>query len=220
MMQDVALEQISEEKDLGVLIDDKLKFHAHVSHIVNKANQVLGILKRTFVNRSKEIFIPAYVAMVRSILEYANVIWHPRYIGDIKKVEKVQRRALKMVKGLEKTPGEKLNYGQRLERSGLYSLEYRRKRGDMIQVYRIMNGLDNLDYSLFFEPTKREGNRGHPDKVYKKRGNKKLRCDTFSIRVVDAWNKLPDTVTAADSLEIFKTRLDQHWSSELYVYHE
>ena len=90
----------------------------------------------------------------------------------------------------------------------------------MIQVYSIMNGLDNLDYSLFFEPTKREGNRGHPDKVYKKRGNKKLRCDTFSIRVVDAWNKLPDTVTAADSLEIFKTRLDQHWSSELYVYHE
>ena len=71
------LEEVEEEKDLGVIVDNQLKFHAHVSSCVNKDNRVLGAIKRTFIHREKEVIIPAYVASVRSLLEYGNVIWHP-----------------------------------------------------------------------------------------------------------------------------------------------
>ncbi len=73
------------EKDLGVLIDDKQKFHRHVSAAVSKANQILGIVKRTFVTLDEELLPLVYKHKVRPYLEYGNAIWHPRYVADIKK---------------------------------------------------------------------------------------------------------------------------------------
>ena len=130
------LECISSEKDLGVLIDDTLKFHLQTAAATKKANQVLGVIKRSYQTRDTFTMATLYKSMVRPHLEYGNVIWGPFYAGDKKAVESVQRRATKLIPELrEKT------YEERLRALDLPSLEYRRKRGDMIQCYKIFNGI-------------------------------------------------------------------------------
>ncbi len=97
MMDGTTLESVKEEKDLGVLIDEELKFHKHVSAAILKANQTLGIVKRTFVTLDMELLPIISKQQVRPHLEYGNAIWHPRYIADMKNVEGVQRRATKVI---------------------------------------------------------------------------------------------------------------------------
>ncbi len=95
MMDGTTLESVTEEKDLGVLIDDELKFHKHVSAAVSKANQTLGIMKRTFDTLYKELLPTVYKHQVRYHLEYGNAIWHPRYIADMKKLKECSAELLK-----------------------------------------------------------------------------------------------------------------------------
>ena len=168
-MEGIVLDKTTEEKDLGVWIDNELKFHKHVSAAVTKANQILGIANKTFSALDKEIFPYVYKCQVRPHLEYGNVIWHPCYVADIKKVESVQRRATKMIPGFKDKP-----YQERLKELDLYSMEYRRKRGDMIQVYKILNNLDRIDISNFFIQVK-STTRGHCKKLFKKRYEKDIR---------------------------------------------
>ena len=94
------------EKDLGVTIDGELKFHSHIANTVNKASRMLGLMKATFTC-SDEVTVPRlFSAMVRPHLEYGNVIWGPGYQTDRKEVEKIQRRATKLVPSLRSLPYE------------------------------------------------------------------------------------------------------------------
>ena len=88
----------SEEKDLGVIFDSSLKFDLHINSIVNKANKILGLIKRNFNYIDSGIFIKLFKALVRPHLEYANVIWHPAYKYHQIMLENIQRRATKMDK--------------------------------------------------------------------------------------------------------------------------
>ncbi len=112
MMDGTTLESVKEEKDLGVLIYDESKFHKHVSAAISKANQTLGIVKRTF---DKELLPIVYKHQVRPHLEYGNAIWHPRFMADMKNVEGVQHRATKIILELRDEP-----FQERLQSSNLY----------------------------------------------------------------------------------------------------
>ena len=105
------MECVREEKDLGVIVTDDLKWEQQCSQTVAKANKVLGLIKRNFTDISKETIIPLYKSLDRPQLEYCCPIWNPHYIKDIKLVEGVQRRATKIVWGMEK-----LHYEERLKR--------------------------------------------------------------------------------------------------------
>ena len=113
-------------KDLGVKFDSKLAFLDHMNEKVNKAYSILGIIKRNFIYLDKESFVLLYKTMVRPHLEYANSVWCPYKKGDIELVEKVQKRATKLVISLKHLP-----YMERLKRLNLPTLKYRRLRGDM-----------------------------------------------------------------------------------------
>jgi hypothetical protein len=127
------LTTIDEEKDLGVFFDKKLTFNNHINHCVKKANQMLGLIKRNFTALDPYSFTQLYKALVRSHLEYGNVIWRPHYRKDILKLEKIQKRATKCIKSISH-----LTYEERLKFLKLPTLEYRRARGDMIQTYKII----------------------------------------------------------------------------------
>ena len=71
---EISLEVISEEKDLGVWMDDRLKFSTHIGHAVAKGNQVLGLIKRSFVHRDSKIIKRLFTALVRPHFEYANAV--------------------------------------------------------------------------------------------------------------------------------------------------
>ena len=105
-MEGTLLTNVKDEKDLGVTIDEELKFHKHISLSVSKANQILGIAKRTFSGLDKDTFPLVFKGQVRPHLEYGNIIWHPRYTSDIKKIENVQRRATNLIPELKDKPYE------------------------------------------------------------------------------------------------------------------
>ena len=142
---------------------------------------------------------------VRPHLEYAVVSWSPWTVGDKEVLERVQRRALRMVSNLRGR-----TYEARLEEVGMTSLEDRRVRGDMITTYRIMTGKDKVDPRLFFDLVadgvgpRTRGVRG----VYNIRAvNDRLevRRNFFSQRVVNTWNSLPDSLRGVGTVLGFKT---------------
>ena len=114
----------SEEKDLGVLIDDKLNFRSHIKGIVGKANRVLGLIRIGFECLDKDMFLNLYPVLIRPHLEYCVQVWSPYLQRDIKLVEGVQRCATKLVPELKH-----LSYEDRLKRLSLTTLEERRTRG-------------------------------------------------------------------------------------------
>ena len=121
-----------------------------------------------------------YKAMVRPHLEYGNAIWGPFYQGEKKLVESVQRRATKLIDGFNDK-----SYKDRITQLKLPSLGYRRKRGDMIWMYKIMNGLVRIDPSERFGPATLTHTRGHTKKVFKKLAVKPTRKNSFSQRCVN-----------------------------------
>ena len=97
---------------------------------------------------------------------------------------------------------------ERLPRLKLPSLQYRRKRGDMIQTYKIMRGFDRIDPPVFFKFLPSQVTRGHIFKIHKQQAQCQVRSQSYSIRVVNDWNNLPTHVVNAKSVAAFKKRLD------------
>ena len=150
-------------------------------------------------------------SMVRPHLEYGNVIWGPHYKGDQVIVEKVQKRATKLVSIIWH-----LQYEQRLKVLKLPSLMYRRRWRDMLETYKIITNKANVDKSHFFEfsitPT-----RGHQYKLRRMKSTKLARIQSFSQREVMDRNSLPKEVVRARTVDEFKAKLDEHWKEEQYI---
>ena len=106
------------EKDLGVTFTSDLKFDTHITNIVNKGNQLTGLIKRSFSYIDAKMFNKLYKAIVRPHLEYANIIWHPIYKRQLRSIENIQRRATKLVPELKN-----LTYYERLTALDLPSIQ-------------------------------------------------------------------------------------------------
>ena len=87
------IQQLESEKDLGVTFDDKWTFNKHIHLKVNIANRNLGLNAKSFTYLDKEMFLQLYKALGRPHLEYASVIWNPRYEKDIIVIEMYKERA-------------------------------------------------------------------------------------------------------------------------------
>ena len=199
---------------MGVIFDDKLKFGEHLAEKVNKANNIVGLIRRSFVNLDTEVFKPLFVTLVRPHIEYANQVWCPHLVKDIVTVENVQRRATKMVPQLKD-----LTYEERLRKLKLPTLAYRRERGDMIEVFKIISGRYDEECSEGVLQQRQDyTSRGHSRKLYKKRSRLDLRKYSFPYRIVDKWNSLPEWVVSASTVQQFEKRLDKFWANQELVY--
>jgi len=194
------------EKDLGIHIDPELNFSQHCEKQVNKANRILGLIRRTYSYFDAESVTRLYTSLVRPHLEYGNAAWRPMYNKDTTILENVQRRATKLVPGLQE-----MEYEDRLKKLNLPSLHYRRTRGDMIELYKHTHGMYHID-AKYIKLDQSPTTRGHSFKLVKECVNKRVRQKFLTIRATNAWNQLPAEVVNAPSLNAFKSRLDKAWS--------
>ena len=130
------LQQTNTEKDLGVIVDDKLKFEEHIQSKISKGRQTWGLIRRSFTAIDTVTFPLLFKALVRPHLEYANSVWFPALKGQSIDIEHVQRSATKQVPGLRDLP-----YRERLRLLNLPTLKHRRRRGDLIEAYKMMSGM-------------------------------------------------------------------------------
>ena len=135
----------SQEKDLGVIISEDCKTSKQCVAAANKAMGKLRVIKRTFKYFNTDCFAILYKTYIRPHLEYCIQAWSPSLKKDITILERVQRRATKLIPALRSLP-----YPERLAELNLYSLERRRLRGDLIEVFKILNGLEGIDEAKRF----------------------------------------------------------------------
>ena len=152
------------------------------------------------------MFLNLYKSLVRPHLEYATVIWSPLYKKDRIIIENVQRRATKLVRSCKN-----LSYSERLKKLGLPSLEYRRERSDLVQVYKILHGIDRVEKDKLFTMATYRTTREHSMKLYKESPRLNVRANSFSNRDANTWNQLSESVIMTPSLNAFKGRLNAHW---------
>ena len=164
------LKSITLEKDLGVLFDNSIKFSNQCAVAVRNANRILGLIRRNILHKSKDVILRLYKSLVRPHLEYCIQVWSPYLRKDVILLEKVQKRATKMISELRD-----LSYEQRLHKLGLISLEKRRIRGDLIQAFKIVKGIDKVKVNKFFTLSVASNTRGHKFKFCKTRT--RLECD-------------------------------------------
>ena len=204
-MGDTVLGTTVKEKDLGVTISADMKVSEQCGIAASKGNQILGLIRRNITYKGKKLIIPLYKAIVRPHLEYCIQAWRPYRKKDIDTLERIQRRATKMIPELRD-----LSYEERLKECGLTTLETRRLRGDQIEVFKILNGYENIDRNMFFSLKKDSRTRGHKVKLVKDQCRLDIRKHSFSQRTINEWNKLSTDCVTASSVNMFKNKVDTY----------
>jgi len=144
-MGSVKLETVTDEQDLWVIVSDDVKWEKQCVAAVKQSNKILGMIKHKFVDRSKETVMALYKSLVRPHLKYCISVWNPHLDKDIKLLEGVQRRATKLVEGINDW-----DYDDRLEYLWLSRLVTRQVTSDLIETFKIMNNMYDINSELFF----------------------------------------------------------------------
>ena len=205
------LDRVEEETDLGVTVDHQLKFSKHVDIKISKANKILGLIRHTFKHLNAQTLTSLFITLVRPHVEYATPVWSPHLKGDRDKIEKLQRRATKLVPELRDKP-----YEQRLRSLKLATLEFRRLRTDLILLYKHTHNIIKLDTNTYcprcthntnmLQPSLATTLRGH-NRKYQVHHHTGVRDRFFTSRVLNTWNKLKSETVNATSTNAFKSRL-------------
>ena len=151
-----------------------------------------------------------YKTLIRPILDYGNTVWFPTLKKDIRAIENVQRRVTKILPELSS-----LIYEDRLRELRLSTLLYRRRRMDLIQVFKIIENIDDISMNGLFEFCDTQ-TRGHSKKLIKPRLLKSVRLNSFCVRTIDRWNELPEDIINSKTVLRFKTLLDRYLNDSKY----
>ena len=158
--------------------------------------------------------VPLFKSMVRPIIEYANSVWAPYLKQDIQAIENIQKNFTKMIFGMKDK-----SYHERLEILKLPSLEFRRLRGDMIEVFKIVHGVydtKTTEKLLTRMPEDSTTRKSNNLTLLKVRTNKAPFQNFFTNRINNIWNALPNDVVNAMNVNCFKNKIDAYFRKYIY----
>ncbi|PKU43805.1 hypothetical protein llap_5871 [Limosa lapponica baueri] len=210
---DEGIEKSPEEKELGVLVVKKLNMTQQCVLAAQKANCILGFIKRSVPSMLREVILPHCSTLVRPHLEYCVRVWTPQHKNDMGLLQYIQRCSAKMIRGLEHSC-----YEDRLKELGLFSLEKRSLWGDLIAAVKALKvcylkGASEKDGNRLFNRMFSDRTRGNVFNLKEVRFRLDIREKFFTRRLMKYWHWLPKEVEGALSLETFKVTL-WAWGSE------
>jgi len=147
-----------------------------------------------------------FYTLVCPHVEYCVSAWSPYYEKDKALLERIQHRFTRMIPGFKQLP-----YESRLLRLQLWTLEERRHRADLLEVFKMYSGSTLVSFHQFFTLSQVQllFTCGHSAKIAKVRCHLDLHHHFFSCRVIDRWNSLPQNVIDSSSVNCFKNALDK-----------
>ena len=169
-------------------------------------------LLSTTLCRSEKFMMDLYLSHLRPKIEYGSSLWNSGYLGDVRKVERLQRRWTRSVADLEDLP-----YGERLRKLGIFSLQGRLLRNDLILTWKIVHGESSIKFDNLFLLSS-GSTRGHQFKIKPSRCNLDILKRSFAERIVKPWNALHSNTVSATCLSTFKRLLHLDMGEKLYEY--
>ena len=191
-------------RDLGVIISNDLSMSEHCDHIFRIASFRFEQFNVSFACRDRSFRLFMFLTYIRPILECNSQVWSPHLIRDINKIERVQRNFTKTLSGLQTD----VSYAQRLIELQIESLEQRRIFNDLCFLFKMVNGLVDMEIGHFF-CFNNNNTRGHRFKLSVQYSRLNCRKFFFANRTVPIWNNLPSNVVESINVKIFKTRLSE-----------
>ena len=223
------LKSVENNPYLGILFDNNLKWSTHIDNVSKKASSSLGFVMRNLRKCPQECKKTAYIALVRSTLEYGAVIWDPPLEKDIYKLEKINRKAARFITGdfRSKTPG---CVTAMLHDLNLPTLQSRRRDKRLTFLYNIQMGkVQAIDKDIYLKPIRHKRqiraktfsgcvtnnfltrHQNLNSKCFKlPESNTSAYRHSFFPKTIAEWNALPEDIVSAPSAEVFKSRLRQH----------
>ena len=212
------IEQVTNMKDLGVIVSKDLSWSRHIESIVSQANKTLGLIKRTCKDvKNVQTRRTLYCALVRSKLEYASNVWSPYTIKHKLLIENVQRRATRFILNYPKD----MCYKERLQKINLLPLEFRREISDLILLFKAKYNLITLDITKHictFNPRYKSRNYDKNDSHLIIKHNQNYFRESYFVRSAKLWNSLPPEIKSSDILPSFRTRVINLYNSKLITY--
>ena len=205
------LKLVKTHRDLGVLVDSSLRFHPHISEVVRKASGLANQILRSTVCRSPIFMVTLFISHIRPILDYCSTVWCQGYLGDVRRLESVQRRWTSQVAGMAG-----LSYPERLERLNLYSIQGRHLRSDLIKLWKSFSPEVEVGLLDLFERNFHTATRGHSLKLSLPVCRSETMRRFLSVRTVNEWNSLPANVVEAQNVGTFKSRLDAYMGRRFF----
>ena len=182
--------------DVGILLNYNLNFTSHISMVCSKAMCSSIIISRSLYSSDASLRYRAFSIYVRSILENCSSVWCPYSVGNIRKIEKIQKMFTKRLVGFNN-----LSYMERLKKLKCDTLEIRRLKADLVMYYNVVHYSFNSEQ--FFTLKDHKLTRGHSLTIVKKKFNNNISRYAFNNRRIDIWNKLPQQIVNASNITIF-----------------
>ena len=193
-------------RDLGIIVSSDLSWTPHISNIVSRARGIASWALSVFKTRDKLTMLTVYKSLVRSILEYCCPLWNPSSPSDIQLLEGVQRTFTSRISGVQH-----LDYWDRLKALRLMSLQRRRERYIILQVWKILHALSPNDLNIQFATTSRFGVKAQIPCLNKSSSmrHQSMYDSSFAVLGPRLWNTLPNQLRAIADTSKFKHQLTE-----------